>query len=290
MEIITSFKGSLEDLEKYESIIVAPQEFAVANDYNLTNHQIENLVRLGNENNIKVYVLCNQMIYDEDIEALENHLKWIRSLNVTGVYFADMAVFVLAKKLAMLDKMIYGPGMTIVNSEDVKAYLDMGIQAVELANELTLDEKIAIAKSNPDQVGIVISGYLLMSYSKRKVLSNYFEYINKDMKLEKNYNLSLVERTRSGKMPIYEDANGAYIYSEYVFHSFNYLNELLAAPFKYFRIDGIFMDTTMIEDLLNAYTANILGRSDDFLVFLANKYPNYVFNDTFYYTETSEVK
>lgn len=290
MEIITTFKGGLDDLEKYKSIVVAPDQFAIANDHTFSNKQIEGLVRLCRNKDIKIYVLVNQMIFDEDIERLENHLEWLKGLSVDGIYFADLAVYMLADKLGIKETLIYAPGMTVVNSEDVSEYVQLGIKGLELANELTLDEKLQIAHNNPHKVGIVISGYLLMSYSKRKVLSNYFREINKDINLEKKYDLRLKERTREGHMPVYEDANGSYIYSEYVFHSFKVMQELLKAPFQYFRIDGIFLDMQLIEDLLDAYEAQVVGRMDNFLDFVETKYPELKFDDIFYHTKTSEVK
>lgn len=290
MEIITTFKGGLDDLEKYKSIVVAPDQFAIANDHTFSNKQIEGLVRLCKNKDIKIYVLVNKMMFDEDLEALKKHLSWLKDLDVDGIYFADLAVYMLAQDLGIKEKLIYAPGMTVVNSEDVAEYTRLGIGGLELANELTLEEKIQIAHNNPHQVGIVISGYLLMSYSKRKVLSNYFREIKKDVNLEENYDLRLKERTRDGHMPVYEDAEGSYIYSEYVFHSFKVMKTLLEAPFKYFRIDGIFLEIGLIEDLLDAYEAQVVGRTDNFLDFIETKYPQYKFDDIFYHTKTSEVK
>lgn len=290
MEIITTFKGGLDDLDQYQSIVIAPDQFAIANDHTFSNKQIEGLRRLCKNKNINMYVLVNKMMFDEDLEALQQHLQWLKTLEVSGIYFADLAVYMIAESLDMKDLLIYAPGMTVVNSEDVKEYVDLGIAGLELANELTLQEKLEIAHNNPHKVGVVIGGYLLMSYSKRKVLSNYFREIKKDVILEDNYDLRLKERTRDGHMPIYEDNNGSYIYSEYVFHSFKVMKQLLEAPFKYFRIDGIFLDKQLIEDLLDAYEAQVVGRQDDFLEFIQGKYPEYYFDDIFYDTKTSEVK
>lgn len=290
MEIITTFKGGIDDLDQYQSIVIAPDQFAIANDHTFSNKQIEGLRRLCKNKNINMYVLVNKMMFDEDLEALQQHLQWLKTLEVSGIYFADLAVYMIAESLDMKDLLIYAPGMTVVNSEDVKEYVDLGIAGLELANELTLQEKLEIAHNNPHKVGVVIGGYLLMSYSKRKVLSNYFREIKKDVILEDNYDLRLKERTRDGHMPIYEDNNGSYIYSEYVFHSFKVMKQLLEAPFKYFRIDGIFLDKQLIEDLLDAYEAQVVGRQDDFLEFIQGKYPEYYFDDIFYDTKTSEVK
>lgn len=290
MELITTFKGSFDDLEKYSSIVVAADKFSIANDYTFSNKQIEGLVRLCKRQDSKLYILVNAMIYDEDLEDLKLHLEWIKSLSVDGIYFADLAVFMIARDLGLEHLLIYAPGMTVVNSEDVREYLETGIAGLELANELTLDEKVLIAKNNPNKVGIVISGYLLMSYSKRKVLKNYFNEIDKKMDLKDNYNLRLKERTREGLMPVYEDEYGSYIYSEYIFHSFKVLHDLKDVPFKYFRIDGIFLEQDIIEDLMKSYEAMILGRQDNFFEYILDKYPKLVFDDIFYTTETSEVK
>lgn len=290
MEIVTTFKGGFDDLSDYESIVVAPEVFAIANDHTFSNKQIEGLARLCNQQNKKMYILVNKMMFDEDLDNLKIHLEWIKTLDVDGIYFADLAVYMIARDLDMHNLLIYAPGMTIVNSEDVKEYLDLGILGLELANELTLDEKILIAKNNPNKVGIVIGGYLLMSYSKRKVLSNYFREINKEINLDENYDLRLVEKTRPGKMPVYEDENGSYIYSEYILHSYNYLKQLSETPFKYFRLDGIFLDQNLIKDLLNSYEAILLGREDDFFSYIQDKYPTLNFDDIFYLNKTSEVK
>lgn len=290
MEIITTFKGGFDDISDYQSIVVAPESFSIANDHTFSNKQIEGLVRLSKQGDVKIYILCNKMMFDDELEDLKVHLEWIKKLEVDGIYFSDMAVFMLARELEIEHLLIYAPGMTVVNSMDVKEYLALGIAGLELANELTLEEKILIASNNPNKVGIVIGGYLLMSYSKRKVLTNYFNQIEKEVNLNNNYDLRLIEKNRNGKMPVYEDLNGSYIYSEYIFHSFYYLKQLASTPFKYFRLDGIFLDQELIKDMLNAYEAILVGRNDDFYTYIADKYPKLNFDDVFYTTKTSEVK
>ena len=230
------------------------------------------------------------LIFDEEVDSLEQVLIWLKKIGVAGIYFSDMAVFMVAKKLEMTELLIYAPGMTLVNSKDVKEYLALNIAGVELANEITLKEKLEIAKNNPNKVGIVISGYMLMSYSKRKALSNYFRHIDKKVELKDNYNLRLQEATRSGLMPVYEDAEGTYIYSDYILDSFDYIKDLLSVDFKYFRIDGIFLSKEMINDLYQAYNQAILGEKANYSQLIKEKYPQLNFDNIFYTTETSEVK
>lgn len=290
MEIITTFKEGINDINKYGSIILAMENFSIGQDHTYTDKEIIEISKKAKEDKVKVYVLCNKMIFDDEVESLKKTLEFLKDLDIDGIYFSDMAVFMLARDLKMHSLLIYAPGMVVVNSLDVKEYLKLGIQAVELANEITLEEKIEIAKNNPHQVGVVISGYMLMSYSKRLALSNYFNEINKDVDVINNYDLSLIEATRSGQMPIYQDDEGTYIYSEYILDSFKFIKDLMQIDFKFFRIDGIFLSEKMILDLLNAYSKQIKNVDQDFSLEIKNKYSNYTFDNIFYTTETSEVK
>lgn len=291
MEVKTTFKESVAEIKNYKSIVLAIEEFSIGQDHTYSDSELKEIVKKAQSLDVKVSVLVNKMIFDDEVDALIKKLELLKKLEVDSIFFSDMAVFMLAKDLKIEHLLIYAPGMTIVNSLDVKEYLKLNIQAVELANELTLSEKITIAKANPNKVGLVISGYLLMSFSKRQALSNYFSQINKSVNVENNYNLSLIEATRENKMPIYEDFSGTFIYSEYILDSFKYIDQLLDADFKYFRIDGIFLEPKMIKDLLKAYKQTIndkkaIKASEE----IKNKYSNFIFDDTSYRIKTSEVK
>lgn len=290
MEVITTFKGSVNDIKNYKSIILAIEDFSIGNDHTFSKIEVEYILNKAKSLNVKVNVLVNKMIFDNEIKALEKTLSWLKDLEVDGIFFADMAVFMLGKKLDIKHLLIFAPGMTIVNSEDVREYLALGIQSIELANEITLEEKIKIANNNPKQVGVVISGYMLMSYSKRLALSNYFNEINKNQAITNNYNLSLIEATRENKMPIYQDSEGTYIYSEYILDSFKFIKDLMESKFKYFRIDGIFLDEKMILDIYKTYTESINNLEKDYSQVIIDKYPEYNFDNIFYTTKTSEVK
>lgn len=285
MEIIVNYK---EGLNTKHALLVSTREFSMASDCLLSKQEIEALMRSCDND---IYLACNQMMFDEDLNALRKHLEWAKAQNFKGIYFADMAVYMLAEELNIKELLIYAPGMTLVNHEDVSIYLGLGIQGVELANELTLAEKSQIMRAHPNQVGVVIGGYLNTSVSKRMFLTNYFNQIEKEVDVKENTNLTLIEDTREGKMPIYEDQHGTYIYSEYILDSFEFIQELVASDVGLMRVDSIFMDVDIVNDLLAGYDAVLAGKNaktvrDEFI----NKYPALPFEIGFYDTETNLVK
>ena len=129
MELITTFKEDISEIGKYKSVVVAIKHFSVGQDHIYSPSEIESMIKQG-KNQVRIYILLNKMIFDEDVDLLKKILLWLKKIAVAGIYFSDMAVFMLAKQLEMQDLLIYAPGMTIVNSKDVKEYLALGIAGV----------------------------------------------------------------------------------------------------------------------------------------------------------------
>ena len=82
------------------------------------------------------------------------------------------------------------------------------------------------------------------------MISNYFKAIQKEKEKEQ---YALIESTRTGKMPIVEDENGTYIFSEQPVESYDQLEELKKLNIERFRIDSIFFDDQWTIDVLKSY-------------------------------------
>lgn len=81
----------------------------------------------------------------------------------------------------------------------------------------------------------------------------------KDWQAVGNKNLTLIEKSRSAKMPVYEDETGTLIYSDDVLDSFNFIDELLkASPFA-LLVEGSFADIEMQAEAVKAYSRILAG-------------------------------
>ena len=118
---------------------------------------------------------------------------------------------------------------------------------------VTLEEVKEIVKNLSGRVNMQIFGHLRMSYSKRNFLSNYFRQIGKDYDFKGKETLSLVEEQREYKMPIVEDEDGTYIYTDYVFEMFSEISEL-KNDLKRGIVDTLFIeDDALIAQVLRDY-------------------------------------
>ena len=57
MELITTFKGSIEDIENFESIVLATNKFSSANDHTFSKKELESIIVEAKKHKIKTYVL-----------------------------------------------------------------------------------------------------------------------------------------------------------------------------------------------------------------------------------------
>lgn len=245
MNLIVSYMSETQ-IEEYKNsgastIVLADQRFALAAPHYSNESEQTLLVDAAHQQSLAVYALCNKMMFDEDLASLEQYLKFLKSVNIDGIYFSDMAVYMLGNSLGLTNKLIYAPKAPLTNSKDVSVYLDLGIKGVELADEITLDEKLRIAEKLPHRCSSMVHGHLLMSFSKRHLLSSYMAEINQSYEVKDKTNLTIVEATRDGKMPILENQHGTSVYQDKVLSSFDYIQQLITSGMIDFRIDGLFL-------------------------------------------------
>ncbi|MGB4613361.1 MAG: U32 family peptidase [Erysipelotrichaceae bacterium] len=222
-----------------------------------SHDEIIEINKLAKENDLKVYVKMNRMYEDKELDKALDYLKFLKTLDV-NIFYNDLSIYVLAKSINMEDRLVYDPDTIVTNSLDVNYHLSKGIYGVILSKEITKEEMVLISNNSNGRVGVIVHGYLNMSYSKRMLINNYFEHLNKDIDVDDKRSLYLIEQTRDGKMPIIEDSQGTMIFTEYVQESFDEIKELYENNVSMFIVDGIFLDSDKVVDAVKGYS-NLLN-------------------------------
>ena len=267
-------------------IILSDKEYATIAAENVTLAEIIAARSLTIAQHVQLYVRCDRNFYDEELTDLKAYLSALKQIDVDGIYYADMAVYTIANELGIGDRLIYDPETTITDQADINIYLEQKNQRVVLAKELTLSEMLAIGKSFPHHIEMIIHGHLRMSRSRRQILSGYqkaFQTTN----LHLNRQITAQEESRDYRFPIVEDDFGTYTYSYYTLCSLNELL-LITKDIDYLRIDGIFKDTAYLINVIKAYQA-VLGGQPSKVVFdhLQALYLKESLNTGFMYEKTN---
>lgn len=242
---------------------------------------------------LELFVQLNRFFCEEELPKVEQFLANIKEYPIQGIVFGDEGVLQIAKELQMEDRLIYQPDTLLTNHLDVSFYLNQGIHSVVLAKEITLEEILQICEQcDASKLETIIHGRLSMMYSKRPLLSNYFNFIKKEVDVHGKRDYFVMEETRDMHMPIMEDEQGTHVFSGFTQQAFLQIKELEKSGIGYVRIDGIFHDDAYSIDALRMYQAILQGKLEPevALAQFQETYPNDACSDGFYYTKTSKTK
>ena len=289
MEIIATLrkKSLLDKLIPVVDGVIIGKYFTTSYNYSLDDlKQINNICK---DNNIKVYIALDNFISEDEKPLLYEYFDFLNEMNVDGIYFHDLGVISVAKGYGMLKKLIYDGKTVLCNSLDTAFILEKGIDSVVLSREITLKEIKDIIHKNAGKVDLQIFGHLRMSYSKRKFLKNYFNEINKDYDYLNKETLYLVEEKRDYKMPIVEDENGTYIYTDYILEMFNEICDL-RTYLKRGIVDTLFIeDDSLIVQVCRDYK-RISQENKDFILEALHHTYKYDYSSAYLYQRTNIIK
>ena len=241
MELLVTLRHieSLEKILPFADGVILGSHFT--NGYHLSLEEITQSVRFCRTFHKKVYIIMDDFISEDEKMLMYDYLDFIDGLNVDGIYFHDLGIYNAAKSYGLVSKLIYDGKTVMCNSLDTAFLLDKGIDSIVISRELTYPEVKEILKNHSGRIDLQIFSHLRMSYSRRHFLKNYFKQIGKEYDYSGKETLSLVEEQREYKMPIIEDEDGTYIYTDYIFEMFNEICEV-KNDIKRGIIDTLFID------------------------------------------------
>ena len=117
-----------EKLSKEELCDVAAQ---IA-DYNAKAVKSEHF------NKKKLAIRANMTFHEGMLSTVEEMLASLKEIPVDGLYFSDPAIYYLAKKYDLVDRLVYDPETLMTSINDGQWWLDHGVQSICISPLLTL--------------------------------------------------------------------------------------------------------------------------------------------------------
>ena len=193
--------------------------------------------------NKEVILLINKMMHSSDIELLREVLKKTSTLKVDKIMYYDNSVYMLSQELKLnIPLVIYQDHLNLSILSN-KFYNDMGINYAYISSDITKEEIRDIKLNTKSKLFITAYGYVPIFYSRRYLLSNYFEYIDKSYKKDVFY--------LDNEYPIKESDFGTIIYSNKII---NLINELDKLDFiDYIVMDSFNIDRQEFNEMVNKF-------------------------------------
>ena len=204
--------NDLNDLEMLAKsniygIIINIKNLAVSANYYADIDALKDII--SKSQGKKIMVCLNKIMHEEDLPLLEKTLIELNNLNIDKVLFYDLSVIEIVKRLKLnLDLVIYQDHLNASFLSN-NFYYDRGIKYSYLTSDIT-DEEIKEIKNNSKmKIFLTVYGYLPIFFSKRKLLTSYFDCFTKD-KNDNSYYL----KSDSDYYNIMEEDDGTTIYTK----------------------------------------------------------------------------
>ena len=170
-------KDILDYLDYTNSFIIGLKEYSI----NYQEYSIEEIKELLDKYpNIELFISLNKNIFNDDLPDLEEKLEELSKLRISGVFFYDLSVLSIVRNKKLTLPLVWAQEHMTTNYNTCNYYYDKGVKYVYLSSEITLNEiKEIKERSNIGLIGFFF-GYPDVSFSKRKLLTNYFLYNNLD--------------------------------------------------------------------------------------------------------------
>lgn len=148
---------------------------------NFSFEDLNEIVRICKEKNIKTYVTLNTLIYNDEVDKMHSIVDAVKTSGATAIIAADMATILYARSKDV--EVHISTQLSISNTETLKFYSQFSDRVV-LARELTLEQvkeicediknlRITGPKGNLVEVEVFAHGALCVAVSGRCAMSLY---------------------------------------------------------------------------------------------------------------------
>ena len=226
---------------------------------NFSEEGLQKGVALAHQNGVRVYLTCNTLPTNEEIEALPEFLKSVERADVDAVIVTDIGVLSLVKRIIPEMEVHISTQTGVVNYLTAAELYRMGARRVVLARELSLDDIARIRDKTPSELEIetFVHGAMCVSFSGRCLLSQYLtgrDANRGECAQPCRWGYHLVEEKRPGLyFPIEEDERGSYILNAKDLCMIEHVDKLAAAGISSFKIEGRAKSSYYVSVVTNAY-------------------------------------
>ena len=156
-----------------DAIYCGGQNFSLrANAKNFSLEELKEAAKYAHSLNKKIYVTVNIVFHDDDLNGLEDYLKYLDNIHIDGIIASDMNVIKACQELNLDLSVCLSTQASTLNSRAVKFWQKLGVTRVVLAREATREDLINISKTGIE-IETFIHGAMCTSFSGKCVLSNY---------------------------------------------------------------------------------------------------------------------
>ena len=228
-----------------DAVFLAGKQFGLrAYGGNFSKEQLKEAVDYAHERGKKVYITVNIIPREDELEGLDDYLKYLYEIKVDAVIVSDLGIFSVCREVTPNLPVHISTQASTANWRAAKMWKDMGAERIVLAREVSVSEMADIRKKVDVELEVFGHGAMCISWSGRCLLSNFFTHGKRQSNRGEciqacRFKYSVMEESRPGQyFPIEEDEHGTYIFNSKDLCLIEHIPELAEAGVSSLKIEG----------------------------------------------------
>lgn len=202
-----------------DGLILAIKDYAVESNTYFTLEEIKNI---SDSFSGEIFVKLNKNLMNDDIPFVKDILVQLDKMNITGVFFYDLAVLELKRELNLNIDLVWNQTHMVNNYKTCNYYYSKGVKYALLGKEITLDEILEIIDLSDITSMVEVVSKPSVAFSKRKLVSNYY----KDMGIDGSKEIIVNEKVSNLNFDIKEDSNGTVFFLDLITNGTSIIRDL----------------------------------------------------------------
>jgi len=265
-----------------DAVYVGGESFSLrAAAVNFTRPELRRAVEFVHAKQKKLYVACNVVPRNSDMEALPEYAAFLQEIGVDAAIVSDLGTFSVFRRYAPKVDLHISTQANVSNYETCMLWHRLGAKRVVLARELSLDEILEIRRRVPEELELetFVHGAMCMAYSGRCLLSQYMtgRDSNRGYCAQPcRWKYALVEEKRPGQyFPVEEDGKGTLFLNSKDLSMIEHLPALCEAGISSFKIEGRIKTEYYVAVITQAYRRALDDCFADVFLYTSNL-PSYL--------------
>ena len=274
--VIPNTDESIKNILKKGCCILLGIEGYSVNTLNVNIYQIKDLVH---ENN-NIFLSLNKNISNDELPKIERLLIELESLHIKGIFYYDVALVNICKRLNLQLNLIWSAEHLTTNYFTINYWYEHGIKSCLLSNEITMKEIKEIAQNTKSTLFVQLFGYIPMYVSKRHAINNYLEHFHLDRDSSEYFLFK-----EDHKYSIVDNSEGTMIYSSFILdglREYLKLNNIV----DYIVINGYMLDEDKLMKVIDFFSivndTNIDNIEIEFNKLFNNLSKGFLYEETIY--------
>lgn len=262
--------------DKIDAVLLSIENLSINSEYYISLNKLREILPKIKEKNKEVFISVNKIMHNYDIEELKICMQTLKELNVDKILFYDLSILSIADKLNITNKLVIYNEHSNASINSHKFYQSYGVDESLITSDITLEEINEIKKQTGIKLIVPVYGHIPIMYSRRYLLTNYFNHIKKQKTSPYYY-----FKQNEDKYIIKEEAYGTAIYSGKIIN----LDEEYKKyqnTFDYIILYSNFIDASIYDNTIKHYlNINDLDKFD-------NSYKGFAYTKTTYKVKKDE--